>query len=211
VHHILLPVRPYHSSTHLFSFITLTHTRFFVINWSSSLELLTPSPAQRKFKDKWGRIFLPARWLCVKVLDYWAQHLIPVLGSQPPGDASHKPGGGLPLHSARPIVTFPTHRPVPISLLGEQRQDMCEHFCDCYRTALWLRFEPRLFCTWVQHANHSATKPPFVLPNIIKTPGKFCQQTSSSLDLPTDSWGKNVNPYSSSLTLLSSSPLWHNK
>jgi len=32
------------------------------------------------------------------------QH-IPVLGSQPAGDVSHKPGGRLPLLSARPSVT----------------------------------------------------------------------------------------------------------
>ena len=31
--------------------------------------------------------------------------LIPVLGNQPVGDVSHKPGGGLPLLSARPAVT----------------------------------------------------------------------------------------------------------
>jgi len=31
--------------------------------------------------------------------------LIPVLGSQPAGDVSHKPGGGLPLLSARPAIT----------------------------------------------------------------------------------------------------------
>ena len=31
--------------------------------------------------------------------------LIPVLGSQPAGDVSHKPDGGLPLLSARPAVT----------------------------------------------------------------------------------------------------------
>ena len=31
--------------------------------------------------------------------------VIPVLGSQPAGDASHKPGGRLPLLSARPAVT----------------------------------------------------------------------------------------------------------
>ena len=31
--------------------------------------------------------------------------LIPVLGIQPAGDASHKPGGRLPLLSARPAVT----------------------------------------------------------------------------------------------------------
>jgi len=31
--------------------------------------------------------------------------LMPVLGSQPAGDVSHKPGGRLPLLSARPAVT----------------------------------------------------------------------------------------------------------
>jgi len=31
--------------------------------------------------------------------------LIPVLGSHPAGDVSHKPGGRLPLLSARPAVT----------------------------------------------------------------------------------------------------------
>jgi len=34
--------------------------------------------------------------------------LIPVLGSQPAGDASHKTGGRLPLLSARPAVTLAT-------------------------------------------------------------------------------------------------------
>ena len=32
------------------------------------------------------------------------QELIPVIGSQPAGDVSHKPGGRLPLLSARPAV-----------------------------------------------------------------------------------------------------------
>jgi len=32
--------------------------------------------------------------------------LIPVLGSQPAGDVSHKPGGRLSLLSARPAVTL---------------------------------------------------------------------------------------------------------
>jgi len=31
--------------------------------------------------------------------------LIPVVGSQPAGDVSHKPGGRLPSLSARPAVT----------------------------------------------------------------------------------------------------------
>ena len=34
--------------------------------------------------------------------------LIPVLGSHPAGDVSHKPGGRLPLLSARPAVTHAT-------------------------------------------------------------------------------------------------------
>jgi len=39
--------------------------------------------------------------------------------------------------------------------------DGCEQFAwDCYPTASRLRFEPRPFCAWVQHTNHSATEPP---------------------------------------------------
>ena len=34
--------------------------------------------------------------------------LIPVFGSQPAGDVSHKPGGRLPLLSARPAVILAT-------------------------------------------------------------------------------------------------------
>ena len=54
--------------------------------------------------------------------------LIPVLGSPPAGDVSHKPGGRLPLLSARPAVTFPARRLLPISLLGEQMHDGCKQF-----------------------------------------------------------------------------------
>ena len=36
--------------------------------------------------------------------------LIAVIGSQPAGDVSHKPGGRLPLLSARPAVTLTTLR-----------------------------------------------------------------------------------------------------
>ena len=41
--------------------------------------------------------------------------LIPVLGSQPAGDVNHKPGGRLPLLSARPAVTPATLKRVAIS------------------------------------------------------------------------------------------------
>ena len=53
--------------------------------------------------------------------------LIPVLGSQPAGDVSHKPGGRLPLLSARPAENpQPLTGLLPILLLGEQRHDGCE-------------------------------------------------------------------------------------
>jgi len=44
---------------------------------------------------------------------------------------SHKTGGRLPLLSARPAVTLATLKraaSLPISLLGEQRDDGCEQF-----------------------------------------------------------------------------------
>jgi len=48
-----------------------------------------------------------------KASPYWIAErrvpkLIPALGSQPAGDVSHKPGGRLPLLSARPAVTLAT-------------------------------------------------------------------------------------------------------
>jgi len=53
--------------------------------------------------------------------------LIAVFGTQPAGDVSHKPGGKLPLLSARPTVTLATlKRAATMSLLGEQRHDECE-------------------------------------------------------------------------------------
>jgi len=50
--------------------------------------------------------------------------MIPVLGSKPTGDGSHKPNGRLPLLSARPAVIPATLKSLrallPILLLGEQ-------------------------------------------------------------------------------------------
>ena len=48
--------------------------------------------------------------------------LIPILGSKPAGDVSHKPGGRLPLLFARPAVA-PARGLLPILLLAEQRHD----------------------------------------------------------------------------------------
>ena len=43
------------------------------------------------------------------ITDRRVPELIPVLGSQPAGDVSHKTGGRLPLLSARPTVNLATH------------------------------------------------------------------------------------------------------
>ena len=56
--------------------------------------------------------------------------LIPVVGSQPVGDLSYKPGGRLPLLSARPAVTPATLKRAATNFAanGEQRHDGCEQF-----------------------------------------------------------------------------------
>ena len=55
-----------------------------------------------------GKLYL--FYTTLKGSPYWiterkVPELIPVLGSQQAGDVSHKPGGRLPLLSARPEVT----------------------------------------------------------------------------------------------------------
>jgi len=42
------------------------------------------------------------------ITEHSVPELIPVLDSPPAGDVNHKPGGKLPLLSARPAVTFST-------------------------------------------------------------------------------------------------------
>ena len=55
--------------------------------------------------------------------------LIPVLGSQPAGDMSHKPGGRLPLLSARPAITLATLKRAATNFaVGKQRHDGREQF-----------------------------------------------------------------------------------
>ena len=65
------------------------------------------------------------------ITDRRVPELIPVLGSQPAGDVSHKPGGRLPLLSARPAVTPATLKRgylLPVLPLGEQKHSGCEQF-----------------------------------------------------------------------------------
>ena len=84
--------------------------------------------------------------------------LIPVLGSQPAGDVSHKPGGRLPLLTARPAVTPTTLKRAATNFAAWWTE--AQWVWTVCQTASWLRFEPRPFCAWVQHANHLATAPP---------------------------------------------------
>jgi len=51
---------------------------------------------------------LPTSLTPYSITERRVPELISVLGSQPAGDASHKPGGKLPLLSARPAVTIAT-------------------------------------------------------------------------------------------------------
>ena len=84
--------------------------------------------------------------------------LIPVLGSQPACDMSHKHGGRLPLLSARPAVTLAT-------------------LTRATTTASWLRFEPGPFCAWVQHANQSATIANMIERSVHGVGAALCQIT----------------------------------
>jgi len=55
--------------------------------------------------------------------------LITVLGSQPAGDVSHKPGGRLPYFPpSLQLTPQPLIGMLPSLLFGEQRHDGCEQF-----------------------------------------------------------------------------------
>ena len=88
--------------------------------------------------------------------------LIQVLSSQPAGDVSHKPDGRLPLLSARPAVTLATLKRAVTNFAAWWTEAQCvwtvcvRLLPDSVATAIWTL----PFCTWVQHANHSANEKP---------------------------------------------------
>jgi len=55
--------------------------------------------------DNWSYFELKGKGSPYSITERRVPELIPVLGSQPAGNVSHKPGGRLPLLSARPAVT----------------------------------------------------------------------------------------------------------
>ena len=66
--------------------------------------------------------------------------LIPVLGSQPAGDVNHKPGGRLPLLSARPAVTLATLKraATPIWLLRTETRRKDAAYCYRLGGLVWM-------------------------------------------------------------------------
>jgi len=105
-----------------------------------------------------------------------AEHSVPelilVLGSQPAGDISHKPGGRLPLLSVRPAVILATFKRAATSYAAwwtEARWvwSVCLQLLpDSVVAAIWTQGP---FCTWVQHANHSATLDVFSILHFLVT------------------------------------------
>ena len=80
---------------------------------------------KRRFPYRWFRI-ITKKASPHSITERRVPGLIPVLGSQPAGDVSHKPGGRLPLLSARPAVTLATlKRPATSFAVGEQRHNGC--------------------------------------------------------------------------------------
>jgi len=75
---------------------------------------------------------------------------------------SHKPDGRLPLLSARPAVTLTTLKRAATNFAAWWTEAWWV-WTVCLRLlpdSVQLRFEPRPFRAWVQHANNSATEPP---------------------------------------------------
>ena len=76
--------------------------------------------------------------------------LSPVLGSQPAGDVSHKPGGRLPLFSARPAVTHATLKRAAINFAARWTEArrvwaVCLRLLpDGVAAAIWTRARLRL-------------------------------------------------------------------
>jgi len=68
-----------------------------VLHWENVGDLRHPCPRRNYVKKVIGSPY--------SITERTVLELIPVLGSQPAGDVSHKPDGRLPLLSARPAVT----------------------------------------------------------------------------------------------------------
>ena len=97
-------------------------SRVYIGAFHGSIQKLSPKPAPELMclggKVKKGGPY--------SITERMVLELIPVLGSQPAGDASHKPSHYFP-----PGLQLPPQLLrglLPILLLGEQRHDGCEQF-----------------------------------------------------------------------------------
>jgi len=72
---------------------------------TSALDPQRPLSPQPQFRDQ---LLKHKKGSQYSIAERRVPELIPVLGSQPARDVSHKPGGRLPLLSARPAVTLAT-------------------------------------------------------------------------------------------------------
>ena len=78
---------------------------------------------------KWGHQLMTIKGSPYSITERRVPELIPVPGSQPAGDVSHKPGGRLPYFP--PDLQLPPQPLIgllPILLLGEQRHNGCKQF-----------------------------------------------------------------------------------
>ena len=89
-------------------------------------------------------------WLKGKGIAGQAHSRLPILGSQPAGDVSHKPGGRLPLLSARPAVTPATLKRAPTNFAAWWTDAQCvwtvclRLLPDSIATAIWTQALLRL-------------------------------------------------------------------
>ena len=80
-------------------------TRWLLLLLLVTCIVVTIVSAKSKFSKDSRKISPKGKGSSYSITESIVPELIPVLGSQPAGEVSHKPGGRLPLFSARPAVT----------------------------------------------------------------------------------------------------------
>ena len=81
-------------------------TRWLLLLLVTYIMVTIVSAKSKSSYDEWLKIFTrKGKGSSYSITESIVPELIPVLGSQPAGDVSHKPGGRLPLLFARPAVT----------------------------------------------------------------------------------------------------------
>ena len=76
--------------------------------WNDLVLIASELEASVKWRERFSIVKKKGKGSPYSITERRVPELIPVLCSQPAGDVSHKPGGRLPLLSARPAVTPPT-------------------------------------------------------------------------------------------------------